>query len=163
MAGGAGTLIMGVQMSHILLIAHTPLASALRAGAMHVFPEAADAITALDVQPQASPDATLAEAERALAQVPESESVLILTDVFGATPCNVAQRVADGTRTLLLVGANLPMVLRAVTYRHEDLDAMAHKALSGGMQGIMLVAGTAPQNQNRRAVSHDQARDHHQQ
>ncbi|MFV0679950.1 PTS sugar transporter subunit IIA [Ottowia sp.] len=150
-------------MNHILLIAHTPLASALRAAALHVFPDAGAAITALDVQPGAAIEHTLAEAERALTQRPADEATLILTDVFGATPCNVAQRVTDGARTLLLVGANLPMVLRAVTYRQEPLPSMAQKALSGGMQGIMLVAGTAPQNQPRRATPHDQERDHHQQ
>ena len=150
-------------MNTILLIAHAPLASALRAGALHVFPDAGNDIVAMDVQPGDTPEATQAAAEAMLARMPPEDEVLILSDVFGATPCNVAQRLADGGRARLLAGANLPMLLRAVTYRHEPLDAMIQKAMAGGMQGIMSLAGTAPQNQTRRADKNDQERDHHQQ
>lgn len=149
-------------MNAILLIAHAPLATALRAGALHVFPDAGAAIGALDVQATASPEDTQAAAENALGRLPAGEGVLILTDVFGATPCNVALKLADGTRTRLLAGVNLPMLLRAVCYRDEALEDMAQKAMAGGVQGIMAVAATAPQNQNRRAPN-DQERDHHQQ
>jgi PTS system ascorbate-specific IIA component len=149
-------------MNAILLIAHAPLASALRAGALHVFPDAGDAIQALDVHAADSPEHTLARAEAALARLPAGQGVLLLTDVFGATPCNVAQRLSDGARTRLLAGVNLPMLLRAASYRHEPLAAMTDKALAGAMQGIMPVAVTAPQNQIRRAPN-DQQRDHHQQ
>lgn len=149
-------------MNSILLIAHAPLASALRAGALHVFPDAGDAIRALDVEAADAPEDTLARAEIALARLPADQGVLLLTDVFGATPCNVAQRLVDGARMRLLAGVNLPMLLRAACYRQEPLDAVVQKALAGGMQGIMPVAVTAPQNQIRRAPN-DQERDHHQQ
>ncbi|MFT3779130.1 MAG: PTS sugar transporter subunit IIA [Ottowia sp.] len=149
-------------MNTILLIAHAPLASALRAGALHVFPDAGDAVRALDVLPADTPEQTLAMAQGLLAALPAEQGVLVLTDVFGATPCNVAQRLAGGAGVRLLAGANLPMLLRAVGYRHEPLESMAQKALAGGTQGIMPVAATAPQNQSRRATN-DQERDHHQQ
>ena len=87
--------------------------------------------------------------------------VLVLTDIFGATPCNVAQRLVDGVSTRLIAGVSLPMLLRAVTYRHESLDMLVSRALAGGTQGIIPVAVTAPQNQNRR--SHDQNHHDHQQ
>ena len=88
--------------------------------------------------------------------------MLVLTDVFGATPCNVAQRLCEVDRVRLLAGVNLPMLLRAVRYRAESLDAMAQRALAGGVQGVMPVASAAPQNQSRK-VPHDQDRhDHHQ-
>ena len=150
-------------MNAVLLIAHAPLASALRAGALHVFPDAGASVVAIDVRPEAAPEASLAAAQAALASLPPEQSVLVLTDVFGATPCNVAQRLVDSERTRLLAGANLPMLLRAVSYRNEPLESMAHKAMVGGVQGIMPVAVTAPQNQNRRASTNDQERDHHQQ
>ena len=97
-----------------------------------------------------------------LADRPAGQGVLVLADVFGATPCNVAQRLSDGAQVRLLAGANLPMLLRAVGYRHEPLESVAQKALAGGTQGIMPVAAAAPQNQTRRAPN-DQERDHHQQ
>ncbi len=124
--------------TQIFLIAHTPLASALREGALHVFPDCAAHVLVLDVQPDAAPEATLAQAEKILESAAQ-ESVLVLTDVFGATPCNVAQRLIAGRNARLLTGANLPMLLRSVCYRHEPLDALMQRALVGGTQGVMQV------------------------
>ena len=153
-------------MNAVLLIAHAPLACALREAALHVFPDAGAHIGALDVQAQDAPEASLAAARAALARLPGAAGVLILVDICGATPCNVAVRLQDeAARTRLLAGVNLPMLLRALTYRHEPLDSMLQKAQAGGTQGIMTPpASTAhpPQHQPQR-TSHDQQRDHHQQ
>ena len=152
-------------MNSILLVAHAPLAHALRQCALHVFPEAEAAIVALDVQPGATPEESLACARILLAQQtgrgPQAQ-VLVLTDVFGATPCNVAQQLVDGVRTRLVAGVNLPMLLRALTYRHEPLEAQVQRALAGGTAGVMQVAVAAPQNQVRRAFSDQDIRDHQQ-
>jgi len=125
-------------MNAILLIAHAPLASALRAGALHVLPDAC--VAALDVQAADTPENTLASAQAALHSLPAEQGVLVLADMVGATPCNVAQRLMGRPHTRLLAGANLPMLLRALSYRHEPLDAMMRKALDGGVQGIVAVA-----------------------
>ena len=141
-------------MNSILIIAHAPLAHALRQCALHVFPDAAPAIAALDVQPNTPPEQTLASARILLEQ-------LVLTDTFGATPCNVAQKLVDGLHSKLVAGVNLPMLLRSVGYRGESLDALVSRAIVGGNQGIMQVAITAPQNQARRR--NDQNHHDHQQ
>ncbi|HZF83562.1 MAG TPA: PTS fructose transporter subunit IIA [Burkholderiaceae bacterium] len=152
-------------MNSILLIAHSPLAHALRQCALHVFPEAEDCVGALDVLPNVSPEETLGAARIILAQqlgrAPRAQ-VLVLTDVFGATPCNVAQQLVDGVRSRLVAGVNLPMLLRAVTYRHEPLDAQVQRAIAGGTAGVMQVAVAAPQNQVRRKYSDQDIRDHQQ-
>ncbi|MDO5086917.1 MAG: PTS fructose transporter subunit IIA [Comamonadaceae bacterium] len=130
-------------MNTVLLIAHAPLASALRAGALHVFPDAGDAVLALDISPHEPPEDSLAAARALLATAPAARSVLLLTDVLGATPSNVAQRLAAdaGAAPLpLLAGVNLPMLLRALCYRAEPLAAMTERALAGGTQGIVRVA-----------------------
>ena len=119
---------------------------------------------AIDVQPNLSPDETLGAARVALdqlGQLPQVRGVIVLTDIFGATPSNVAQKLVDGVRSRLITGVNLPMLLRAVSYRHEPLDALVSRAVIGGTQGVMQVAITAPQNQRRR--SHDPAEHDHQQ
>ena len=134
-------------MIGILIVAHAPLASALRDCALHVFPECAEGVQALDIAPNASPEESLVLAKAALAQLNTTE-VLLLSDVFGATPSNVAQKLNDGIDTRLLAGVNLPMLLRSVCYRHETLDALAARAQAGGSQGIMPVGSTAPQNQS---------------
>ncbi len=144
----------------ILIIAHAPLASALRECVLHVYPESANGVLALDVPPNEPTDTTRLAALDLLAQL-GAPNTLVLTDVFGATPCNVAQKVVDGVHAKLVAGVNLPMLLRTVNYRHEPLDVLVARALSGGAQCIMQVAVTAPQNQNRK--SHDpNHHDHHQ-
>jgi PTS system ascorbate-specific IIA component len=148
-------------MNGILIVAHAPLASALRACVLHVFADAADSVRALDVQPNVPPEETLAQARMLAAQCHES-SLLVLTDVFGATPCNVAQRLVDGVQSKLIAGVNLPMLLRTVSYRHESLDALVSRAMIGATQGVIQVAVTAPQFQARRP-SHDQDHRDHQQ
>lgn len=148
-------------MNAILIIAHTPLASALRACVLHVFPDTDSAgLLALDVLPDAAADDTLAQARLLLSQL-DGVQTLVLTDVFGATPCNVAQQLVDGTRTRLVAGVNLPMLLRTVCYRHEALEVLVARALVGGTQGVMQVATTAPQNQTLQR--NDQNPSHHQQ
>lgn len=147
-------------MNGILIIAHAPLAHALRQCALHVFPDCGEGVVALDVQPNASPEETLAAARIALVQLDQPQA-LVLTDVFGATPCNVAHKLVDGLHTRLVTGVNLPMLLRSVCYRREALEVLVARALAGGTQGIMQVAITAPQNQARK--NHDQDRYDHQQ
>jgi PTS system mannose-specific IIA component len=147
-------------MNGILIIAHAPLASALRQCVEHVFMDNPQGVAALDVQPNTPPEETLAQARIMLQQLGATDA-LVLVDVFGATPCNVAQKLVDGVHAKLITGVNLPMLLRTVSYRHETLDALVARALIGATQGVMQVAITAPQNQNRR--HHDQDQHNHQQ
>ena len=144
----------------IFIIAHAPLAHALRQCALHVFPDCAAGVVSLDVQPNITPEETLASARIVMSQL-GTRQILVLTDVFGATPCNVAQKLVDGVRAKLVTGVNLPMLLRTVSYRHEMLDALVSRAIVGGTQGVMQVAIAAPQNQARRI--HDQDEHDHQQ
>ena len=147
-------------MNGIFIIAHAPLASALRQCVLHVFPDSPAGVVALDVQPNLPPEETLAQA-RILFKQMGTPCALVLSDVFGATPCNVAQKLVDGVHSKLISGVNLPMLLRSVSYRHEPLDAMVVRALAGGTQGVMQVAITAPQNQAKRI--HDPNDHDHQQ
>jgi PTS system ascorbate-specific IIA component len=148
-------------MNGILIIAHAPLASALRECVLHVFPDSAEAVAALDVQPNMPPEESLAQA-RALMRQLGQPNTLVVTDVFGATPCNVAQKLVDGVRSKLITGVNLPMLLRTVSYRHESLAALISRAMIGATQGVIQVAVTAPQNQARRATHDQDHRDHQQ-
>ena len=146
-------------MNGILIIAHAPLAHALRECALHVFPDCGAWVVAIDTAPNAAPEETLAAARIAMRQLreqPANDGVVVLTDVFGATPCNVAQKLVNGLNSRLVTGVNLPMLLRTVSYRHEPLEALTSRAVTGGTQGVMQVAVTAPQNQTRRNHVKDQ-------
>ena len=98
-------------MPGLLIIAHAPLASSLKAVAEHAFPDCARQLAALDVRPEVPIEEVEAQARTILAQVRNPEA-LILTDVFGATPCNVAQRLADGVQVKVVAGVNVLMLWR---------------------------------------------------
>ena len=147
-------------MNGIFIIAHAPLASAFRQCVLHVFPDNSAGVVALDVQPNMPPEETLAQA-RIMFERLDTSHALVMVDVFGATPCNVAQKLVDGVNSRLVTGINLPMLLRTVSYRHEPLDALVARALAGATQGVMQIAITAPQNQAKK--KHDPDQHEHQQ
>ena len=85
----------------ILIIAHAPLAQALRDCAMHVYEECSSDVIAIDVQPDAQPEDTLAQALDAAGSSLDT-GLLVLTDIFGATPANVAQKLVAGSNSKLI-------------------------------------------------------------
>ena len=150
--------------TRILLLAHAPLASALRECALHVFADSADDVLALDVPAAEAPEATLARA-RLWLQVHGGLELptLVLTDIFGATPCNVAQQLVAQMPARLVAGVNLPMLLRSICYRAEGLEQLLARAMVGGSQGVMQVGVSTPLNQSSRPSNNDQDQNHHQQ
>jgi PTS system ascorbate-specific IIA component len=129
-------------MNSILIIAHAPLASALRSAALHAFPDSASRVEVIDVPPEQLPDVTLGIARAMLqtaGQVLGMTGTLVMSDVFGATPCNVAKQLVVGSQVQCVAGASLPMLFRAITYWDESLSLMAEKALQGGSLGAMAV------------------------
>lgn len=142
-------------MPALFIIAHAPLASALRAAARHVFPEVIDGLAVYDVRPEALEAQTVREATQALAALGEGE-VLVMTDVFGATPCNIASRLAQGRDARVAVGVNVPMLWRSITYRDKPLDELLALALAGARMGVMQAADSRPQNQAPRRGRDDQ-------
>ena len=137
------------------MIAHAPLASSLKAVAEHAYPDCAPQLAALDVLPSVPVEEVEAQARQILERHAARE-VLIFTDVFGATPCNIAQRLADGVRIKVVAGVNVPMLWRTLCYVDESLDAVVSRAISGATQGVMQVATSRPQNQTLKR-GHDQS------
>lgn len=148
-------------MAGLLILAHAPLASSLKAVAAHVFPNER-AVEAVDVAANDPPDRVEELARMLLARIRDPEA-LILTDVFGATPCNVAMRLADGPQVRVVAGINVPMLWRALGYRHEPLEKLVERAIAGGIQGVMQLSQTRPQVQGARPSDHDQDRTQDQQ
>ena len=142
-------------MPGLLIVAHAPLASSLKAVAEHAFPDCARQLMALDVPANLSLEEIEAQARVMLEQVRTPEA-LILTDVFGATPCNVAQRLADGVQVKVVAGVNVPMLWRSLCYVGDSLDALVARAIAGATQGVMQVATARPQNQTLKARGSDQ-------
>jgi PTS system mannose-specific IIA component len=142
-------------MPGLLIIAHAPLASSLKAVAQHAFPECAARLEALDVPSDIPVEEVEAQGRQLLDRV-RSPDALILTDVFGATPCNIAQRLADGVQVKVVAGVNVPMLWRSLCYGDDSLEAAVARAVAGATQGVMQVATSRPQNQTRKGGGSDQ-------
>jgi PTS system ascorbate-specific IIA component len=154
-------------MATLLIVAHEPLASALAQVAGHTYPECADALLALDVPAGAGGDDVQARIRSRLAGV--GGDVLILADVFGATPCNAAREVARelGERARIVAGVNVPMLWRTLCYGELSLADLHARALGGASQGVMNVpVSSAPAvgpNTLRESAADDPKRRHDQQ
>ena len=149
-------------MPGLMIIAHAPLASSLKAVAEHTFPDCARSLEALDVVPDMPIEEVETLARDMLARVRTPEA-LIFTDVFGATPCNVAQRLGDGEQVRVVAGVNVPMLWRSLCYFNEPLETVVARAMSGATQGVMQVTASRPQNQTHKPGGNDQDDPHHQQ
>ena len=145
-------------MPGLLIIAHAPLASSLKAVAEHAFPECAAQLGVLDVLPN-MPIEEIEAAARQILERLRSPQALIFTDVFGATPCNVAQRLADGVQVKVVTGVNVPMLWRALCYGGDSLDDVVSRAVAGATQGVMQVATSRPQNQTLKSRGDDHGDD----
>lgn len=134
-------------MAGILIIAHAPLATALRDCIAHIYGGVPARIGCIDVMADSDPTQVMAFAHAELARLREENGVVVLTDMYGATPANIAGQLAKLDNVRVLAGVNLPMLVRAICYRSEKLEQLAAKALAGGAQGVLQVGSTAVQNQ----------------
>ncbi|MBL8326915.1 MAG: PTS fructose transporter subunit IIA [Rubrivivax sp.] len=148
-------------MSMLLIVAHAPLASALRAVAAHAYPERVGIVAAVDIAPD---DHEPELAVRRALQVMGGQEVLVLTDAFGASPCTACQRAAAGMpRARIVTGVNVPMLWRTLGSPDLPLDELAQRAVAGATHGVMQANPTPRQNQPGPRPGHDQDGHHDQQ
>lgn len=139
-------------MVGLLIIAHSPVASALAKAACHIYtcaPDMAEQNVAIfDVTPDTDVQTAVTEARRLANSVDSGQGVLILTDILGATPSNIATHLIDDPLRTVLAGLNLPMLLRSLSYRTKPLTEATAKTLEGGIQGAaQITRAAAPPNQ----------------
>lgn len=124
-------------MIGILIIAHGTLGESLIHCASHVLGSRPLQLLQIGVTIHDDPQQILPQAARLVQQLDQGEGVLVFTDVYGATPSNIASRLLFPGRVEGVAGVSLPMLVRALTYRKEPLEVMASKAVSGGIEGVM--------------------------
>lgn len=124
-------------MIGFLLIAHGTLGESLIHCASHCLGKRPLRLRAVGVTVHDDPEAILPQCRELARQLDEGAGVLILSDVCGATPCNIATRLIQPGRVELVTGVSLPMLLRALTYRDQPLATVIEKAISGGREGVM--------------------------
>nr|WP_296748072.1 PTS sugar transporter subunit IIA [Thioalkalivibrio sp.] len=122
----------------LILITHQHLGETLLQTARSMLGELPEACEALAMSQSDDPDAVEAAARRRVQALDTGAGVLILTDMFGSTPANVASRLARGQQRRVIAGVNLPMLVRVLNYRDLPLTELVNKAISGGHDGILL-------------------------
>ena len=125
-------------MVGILIVAHNGLGDSLVDCVRHVMGSTPTGLKVLSVLASDDPRQKEAEGRRLIEQLDTGKGVLILCDVFGATPSNIAQRLHEPGRVEGVAGVNLPMLLRVVVCsRDRPLSEMAQRALDGGRECIV--------------------------
>lgn len=132
-------------MTGIVIVVHAPLGVAMREFAEHVLGEAVGEQMAVhDIQPDDMPDDRVPLVLRDIRAADTGAGVLVLTDLIGATPANIAKRAVSeaqalGIQCCVVAGLNTSMLLRALTSRELSLAETREKALAGGVQGCLRV------------------------
>ncbi len=126
-------------MIGILIIAHGTLGESLIHCASHVIGGRPPHLTQLGVSVQDDPGVVLPRARELVGQLDQGDGVLILSDMYGATPCNIVCRLLEPGKLEGIAGVNLPMLVRALTYREEPLATVLSKAISGGRDGVLNI------------------------
>jgi PTS system mannose-specific IIA component len=122
----------------ILLITHEGIGSTLLAAATRLLGRLPLRAEALEVPYDADSARLLPIASAALRRVDDGAGVLVLTDLYGATPSNLAAEVAQlGTDVRRVSALNLPMLLRIMNYADLDLEALPAVAAAGGRNGVI--------------------------
>ncbi|MEO8417936.1 MAG: PTS sugar transporter subunit IIA [Methylophilaceae bacterium] len=124
-------------MIGILVIAHGTMGESLIHCASHVMGSRPPLMQQLGVGTHDDPAALLPHAQRLVKELDEGQGVLILSDIYGATPCNMVGKLLEPGRVEGIAGVNLPMLVRVLTYRNENLKILVEKALSGGREGVI--------------------------
>jgi PTS system ascorbate-specific IIA component len=122
----------------ILLITHPGIGSSLLNIATRIIGSSTLPVKCLEVPPDAPLEPVCERARSMLKVLDRGSGVLVMTDIYGATPHNIARSVAcGGTNMTVISGLNLPMLVRVFNYPGDDLDTLASKAAEGGSRGIM--------------------------
>jgi PTS system ascorbate-specific IIA component len=121
----------------LLLITHNEIGAALLATVTRMLGSCPLRARALEVTDEADRDALSATAAGLVTELDEGDGVLVLTDIFGSSPANIAGSLQGHPPVLALAGVTLPMLVRVFNYPGLPLDALAEKALSAGQAGVM--------------------------
>lgn len=124
-------------MIGILIISHGAFGESLIECATHMLGKAPEQLASLAVSSRDAPNDLLPKALDLLTALNSGDGVLVLSDMYGATPCNLVTKLLHPGVVEGVAGVNLPMLVRVMTYRDEPLMSLVEKALSGGREGVV--------------------------
>lgn len=125
----------------LLLITHNGIGNSLIKTAVSIIGHSPLDVEIMSVPLNCSPERQNTKGIQLAEKVDSGDGVLIITDLYGATPGNIGRsickaRLANKEKSVLLSGINLAMLVTILNYPHLDLNAMAKKAIKGGQKGI---------------------------
>jgi PTS system ascorbate-specific IIA component len=126
-------------MIGVLIIAHDTLPDSLVKAVTHVLGVTPPQFQTISVKATDDPFDLLPGARAIVDALDMGDGVLIFSDIYGATPCNLAGKLQIPGRVELIAGVNLPMLVRAFTYREKGMETMITKAVSGGRDGVLRI------------------------
>ncbi|BEV73148.1 MULTISPECIES: PTS sugar transporter subunit IIA [unclassified Paludibacterium] len=126
-------------MVGILLITHGNLGEVLAEDAYHILGRTWENLKTLSVDKSDDPDVKLAVARTLVQSLDDGSGVLVLSDMLGGTPSNIASRLIHAGKVEAVAGVNLPMLVRAVSYSQQPLDVVVSKAVTGGLEGVVYI------------------------
>lgn len=126
-------------MIGLFLVTHGSYGESLIQCACHVLHKRPPQIAQIGIAPEDDPVQALPLVRRMLAMVDSGEGVLVMSDIFGATPANIARKLLQPGKIEGVAGVNLPMLLRALTYRDQGMETLLAKAVSGGRDGVLAL------------------------
>jgi PTS system mannose-specific IIA component len=126
-------------MIGILIVAHGTLGDSLVSAVTHVLGTTPPQFDVFPVTATDDPLLLLPKARVAVAALDTGDGVVVLSDLYGATPSNLAVKLAAAGRVEVISGVNLPMLVRAFTYRTKGMDTLVKKAVSGGCEGVLHI------------------------
>ena len=127
-------------MIGVLLVTHGPLGENLIDAAAHVLGSRPQLLEALDVSSRSEPKDVEAMINLRMQALDKGDGVLVLTDIYGATPSNCMCRALAPGHAAGVSGVNLPMLLKMLNYRDLPLEQLAVKAAKGGQEGISIIS-----------------------
>ena len=136
-------------MIGVLILAHNGLGAALLDSATHMLGRRPENVRAIGMTGADDPDEVHERARAALRELDLGSGVLVLTDIYGATPCNIAGRLLQRGRVEGVSGVSLPMLLRVLTYCGGEIGALVDKARSGGTEGVVHMIDDCCSNAKR--------------
>ena len=126
-------------MIGILLITHGELGKSLIECATHVLGDKPKFLDSLTIENDCAHDNMYKKISEKINLLDQGKGVLILTDIFGATPCNIITKIIEPEKVNAIAGVNLSMLIRSISYRHESFDTLIAKAIEGAQDGIIHI------------------------
>ena len=126
-------------MISILLITHGELGKSLIECATHVLGNKPLFLESLSIENDCTHESMFRQISERINLLDQGDGVLILTDIFGATPCNIITKIIKPGKVSAIAGVNLSMLIRTISYRNESFDSLISKAIQGAQDGIIHI------------------------